>query len=202
MLSKLRSFILQSTGTVLFFQIIYIMSSSHTDQSPLKVRFIVVCPRTGSTLLMRVFTESAACAVTSRLVLMGNYGITKSLTPDYSILETPESHDVYLLAKASGKHFLINKEELGNDLRKGEGDYNVIPDADSYNLVKPVFLFRDPIRTFDSWKHMGWKDIDSLIGCYHNLFRMVNATAGKSYCLLYKRVISAPCTEIEGVCLW
>jgi hypothetical protein len=169
----------------------------HSDQSQLKIRFIVTCPRSGSTLLMRVFTEAASCAVTSRLTLLGNYGKTTAFQLDYSILANPESHHVYLSAKEAGKRFLINKEELGNDFQKGECDYDILPNiAAYYDLVKPAFLLRDPIRTFDSWKHVGWRDIESLT-------RMLNAsTSRQSYPLIYERLIVNPRTEIEGLCSW
>jgi hypothetical protein len=87
-------------------------------------------------------------------VLIGNYGKTGVFEPGYSMIETPESHMAYLSAMASGKHFLTNKEELGNDLHEGKCDYEISPDM-PYGLVKPAFLLRNPVRIFASWKHVG-----------------------------------------------
>jgi putative hydrolase of the HAD superfamily len=150
---------------------------------------------------MRVFAEATSCVVTSRLVLKGNHGRTTTFKPDYSILENTESHKAYLSATASGKRFLISKEELGHDCQQGECDYDVFPDISAYDLVKPAFLFRDPIRTFDSWKYVGWRDIEGLTRCYMNMHRMLNATTTSSS-LIYERLIYSPRAEIEALCSW
>lgn len=173
-------------------------------EQPLGIRFIVACPRSGSTLLMRVFSEASSCATTSRLVLMGNmgdHGIGPNFQPDHTILQNPEEHPVYKSAQASGKRFLVSKEEFGNDRRKGECDYDVFPDTSKYTMVRPAFLLRDPIRTFDSWKSVGWLDIESLICCYKKMFSMLDAT-DTSYCLLYERLVHNPQIEIESLCKW
>ena len=75
---------------------------------------------------MRIFNENEECAVTSRLVLMGNHGKGQIFKPDYSVLQNPTGHSMYNVAKSLGKRFLINKEELGNDYRKGECDYDIL----------------------------------------------------------------------------
>lgn len=179
------------------------MQSQRADHTLPKIRFIVACPRSGSTLLMRIFAEAPTCAVTSRLVLMGKHDTSKTFEPDYTIMDNPWEHGIVQATLASGKSFLINKEELGNDTRKGECDYNIFPNSSTYDLVKPVFLIRDPIRTFDSWKHVGWQDIKSLIDCYSNLFRMLSiSNPSQACCLLYERLVNSPYTEIERICSW
>ncbi len=153
---------------------------------------------------MRVCSEASSCATTSRLILMGNmgnHGIDSHFQPDHTILQHPEDHPVYKSAQASGKRFLVSKEEFGNDRRKGECDYDVFPDTSKYAMVKPAFLLRDPIRTFDSWKSVGWLDVESLICCYMKMFSMIGA-ANTSYCLLYERLIHNPQVEIESLCKW
>lgn len=138
------------------------------------------------------------------LILMGNmgdHGICPNFQPDHTILQNPQEHPVYKSAQASGKHFLVSKEEFGNDRHKGECDYDLFPDTSKYAMVKPAFLFRDPIRTFDSSKSVGWLDIESLICCYQKLFPMLDAT-DTSYCLLYERLVHNPEIEIELRCKW
>ena len=166
-----------------------------------QVRFFVACPRSGSSLLMRIFAESSVCAVTSRLILMGNSGKTQKFTPDYSILNDPSSHDVLIRAVQSGKRFLISKEELGNSSQKGECQYDVIRSPSAYAVVRPVFLLRDPIRVFDSWKKVGWVEAQSLIDCYINLFQMLHrAPLHAVSCLLYEKLIQDPHTEVKRIC--
>ena len=128
-----------------------------SNQEPL-IRFIVACPRSGSTLLMRIFAESTVCVFTSRLILMGNTGSRKTSSPDYSIIEKLSHRNVFVSAKNLGKRFLICKEELGNNCQKGECLYDVCPDSAANALVRPIFLIRDPIQVFDSWKNVGWTD--------------------------------------------
>ncbi|KAK2757675.1 hypothetical protein FQN54_004644 [Arachnomyces sp. PD_36] len=145
-----------------------------------QVRLLVACPRSGSTLFMRIFRELPRCAVTSRLVLQGNFEDfgDKSLPcvkPDYSIFSSPTSHPTYQQAIAQGCTTLISKEELGHEFTKGECDFDVLPDTAAYELTLPVFLVRDPIRVFDSWMHIGWSDLYSFFICYKSLFRMLNA---------------------------
>ena len=166
-----------------------------------QIRFFVACPRSGSTLLMRIFAESPLCAVTSRLLLMGKADSKEEgFSPDYSILENPSNHSTFLSALQSGKQFLICKEELGNDRRKGECLYNVCP-TPAYAMTRPIFLFRDPIRVFDSWKSVGWADAQSLIDCYINMFQMLSRAPLRAVsCLVYERLIQNPKTEIERIC--
>lgn len=150
---------------------------------------------------MRIFAESSVCAVTSRLVLMGKAGSKECFAPDYSILEHPSDHSTFVSASESGKRFLICKEELGNDSRRGECLYNVCPNPSAYSMTRPIFLFRDPIRVFDSWKKVGWTDAQSLVDCYTNMFQMLlRAPLHAVSCLVYERLIQEPKTEIERVC--
>lgn len=166
-----------------------------------QIRFIVACPRSGSTLLMRIFAESPVCAVTSRLILMGKAGSRETFSPDYSILENPSHHSVFISAMNLGKRFLICKEELGNNSQKGECLYDVCPDPAAYAMVRPVFLIRDPIRVFDSWKNVGWTDAQSLIDCYTNMFCMLDRAPSHAVsCLVYERLIQEPQTEVKRIC--
>ncbi|KAL8806597.1 MAG: hypothetical protein Q9182_001244 [Xanthomendoza sp. 2 TL-2023] len=166
-----------------------------------QVRFIIACPRSGSTLFMRIFAESPVCAVTSRLILMGKAGSGNSFSPDYSILEDPSSHKVFKSAMDSGKPFLVSKEELGNNTRKGECLCDICPHPSAYSMVRPVFLIRDPVRVFDSWKQVGWTDAQSLTDCYINVSRMLHeAPSDAVSCILYEKLIQEPHTEIERIC--
>ncbi|RYP82679.1 hypothetical protein DL769_001586 [Monosporascus sp. CRB-8-3] len=170
------------------------------NQEP-QIRFFVACPRSGSTLLMRIFAESPLCAVTSRLVLMGNTGSGNVFAPDYSILEDPSHHNISISAMNSGKRFIICKEELGNNFPKGECLYDFLPNPSAYPMVRPVFLIRDAVRVFDSWKNVGWMDLQTLLDCYMKMFQMLHRSPSHvTSCLLYERLIQDPQTEIRRIC--
>jgi putative hydrolase of the HAD superfamily len=139
---------------------------------------------------MRILAESPVCAVTREV-----------FSPDYSILENPSHHSVFISAIKSGKRFLISEEELGNNGQKGGCLYDVCPTPSTYAMVRPVFLIRDPIRVFDSWKNVGWTDEQSLIDCYTNIYRMLHqAPAHSVSCLLYEHLIQDPQTEVARIC--
>ncbi|KAJ2979782.1 hypothetical protein NQ176_g3041 [Zarea fungicola] len=176
------------------------MDRQHSPGKEPEIRFLVACPRSGSTLLMRIFAESSECAVTSRRVLMGNFkGSIDSFRPDLSSLESL----CLQKAKGLGKQFLICKEELGNNTQKGECLYNSCSTPSIYAMTRPVFLIRDPIRVFDSWKHVGWTDMQSLIDCFTNIFRMLNQAPPHAIsCLLYERLVQQPQNEVQRICAW
>jgi FMN phosphatase YigB (HAD superfamily) len=171
-------------------------------QNP-QIRFLVACPRSGSTLLMRIFAQSPDCAVTSRLILMGNAaeGSGTHCRPDYTILEDPERHIVYIQARNSQRRFLVSKEELGNNSNKGECLYDLCSSPAAYTMTRPIFLIRDPVRVFDSWKKLGWTDVSSLVDCYTNIFRMLGQSSAYAIsCLLYEKLVQDPQTEIKQIC--
>ena len=63
-------------------------------------------------------------------------------------------------------------------------------------MVRPIFLFRDPIPIFDSWKSVGWTDAQSLIDCHTNVFHMLSrAPSHAASCLVCERLIQNPKTE-------
>jgi hypothetical protein len=179
------------------------MDEPQSPNQALQIRLFVTCPRSGSTLLMRIFAESPVCAVTSQLISVGNTGERELFRPDYSILENPSHHTVFISAMKSGKQFLISKEELGINNQKGEYLYDVYPTPSTYAMTRPVFLIRDPIRVFDSWKNVGWTDELSLIDCYTNMFRILHQAPSHAVsCLLYEHLIQDPHTEVKRICAW
>lgn len=68
-------------------------------------------------------------------------------------------------------------------------------------MVRSIFLIRDPIRVFDSWKDFGWTDAQSLIDCYTNMFRMLHRAPSHAIsCLINERLIQDPQTEVKRIC--
>lgn len=142
---------------------------------------------------MRIFRELPRCVVTSSLILPGNYQEfgDKSLSridPDYSIYLDPESHPVYQQAIAEGYTTLVTKEDLGHDFYEGKCDLNIFPSKAAYEMTRPVFLVRDPVRIFDSWKKMGWGDFSSFLICYRSLFDMLKASP-VPYVVVYEQLV-------------
>ncbi|PYH28545.1 HAD-like protein [Aspergillus neoniger CBS 115656] len=171
-----------------------VTSGAHGKQT--QIRVLVACPRSGSTLFMRIFRELPHCAVTSRLILQGNYHKFSDQTlarikPDYTIISHPEAHPVYQKAVSEGFTTLVTKEELGHEFFKGECDFNVLPNRDAYEKTQPAFLVRDPVRVFDTWKNMGWGDLYSFFICYRSLFKMLTASPTPQV-VLYEQLVANP----------
>ncbi|KAI9786028.1 MAG: hypothetical protein M1835_003197 [Candelina submexicana] len=165
----------------------------------LQLRIVVAVPRSGSTLLMRIACEAPSCAVTSRLVAQGNYSSYKTFTPDYSIFSSPFSHTVFRQAMEKGCSTLISKEEFGHDPKKGECDYVIIPTEEAYQRTKPAFLFRDPIRVYDSWKKLGWTDIEGLVTAYTTL-HLMHMTHPSTHAIIYEELIAKPEQTVRALC--
>lgn len=145
---------------------------------------------------MRIFGEMPRCAVTSQLILQSHHhGVEdKSLArvrPDYSIFSSPEAHPVYQKALSKGCDFLVSKEELGHEFSKGECGFGIFPDAAAYNLTRPAFLVRDPIRVFDSWKKMGWNDLYGFLICYRSFIKALHESPDPKP-IIYEDLISDP----------
>ncbi|KAK1994261.1 hypothetical protein LX36DRAFT_673267 [Colletotrichum falcatum] len=175
--------------------------ANHKRPPELIVRLFVGCLRSGSALLMGVFAEIPECGVTSRLALTDKPGSGVQYAPNHSIFQSPAQHLVYQLAIDAGKRFLVSKEQLGNDTTKGECLYVMLPSASAYDMVRPIFLIRDPIRVFDSWKNLGWTDLQSLIDCYANLFSVLDRLASlNTSCPLYKRLVYDPQKGVRWIC--
>lgn len=147
---------------------------------------------------MRIFGEIPRCAVTSRLILQGNYHDLedKSLAcvrPDYSIFSSPEAHPAYRKAFSKGCDTLVSKEELGPEFFKGEWDFDfdIFLDAAAYNLTRPAFLVRDPICVFDSWTKLGWNNLYSFLTCYRSLIKTLHNSPDPK-AIIYEDLISDP----------
>ncbi|KAL8785068.1 MAG: hypothetical protein Q9213_003573 [Squamulea squamosa] len=170
------------------------------QKAQIKIRILAAIPRSGSTLFMQILRAAPECAVTSRLILMGNYGTCQDFRPDYTIFHDPRTHPVYQEAISRQKSILISKEELGHDCSKGECDYNIFPDDACIEHTKAAFLFRDPIRVFDSWKAVGWTDIQSLLIAYRKLFNTWAAGQHSAIAVTYEELIHQPKHTIQRLC--
>ena len=155
-----------------------------------KLRFLIACPRSGSTCLMRIFNENEHCAVTSDV-----YG-DPEFEADYSILQKPPESRI-----VEGKQFIISKEELSHDISKSESNYESLLDDNRYAFTKPAVVLRDPVRVYDSWKNVGWTSFESFIAAYKHLYE-ISRDGQKVYRIIYECMISDPDREIRKLCSW
>ena len=161
-------------------------------------------------MLMSLMSQHPEIGVTSRAVSHGLYD-PKGFTPDYSIFDSSQEHPVYKEALKRGKKIVLLKEDKGDDKNRGtpqvnECNFNVFPNDEALKRAKPFFLFRDPVRTFDSWKEKGWTDIDSFIESYKSTFKeykRAKELSPESFCLTYELLTKDPETSrrvVKKIC--
>lgn len=125
--------------------------------------FISPC-RSGSTAFMQSMNQSSDVHCIYQPM---KEGIREGGKPDYSIFDG--SHVAF--EKHPGQIFFI-KEVLGHAYLE-ECRFELFPDQDAIERSKPLFLLRDPVGTWSSWKKCkaagkeGWEGI-----CDLNLFKI------------------------------
>ncbi|KFA52228.1 hypothetical protein S40293_00526 [Stachybotrys chartarum IBT 40293] len=169
-----------------------------------QLRFLAACPRSGSTLLTEYFDMSPICETATRLPLVNMLTLKETFDPEESILRNPMRHDMNMDAASAGMEFFICNEKTGSDDCKGESLHEHFKDPAFNKIIRLLFLIRDPIRVFDSWKDSksgSWCDIKHFISCYNNLLRSMNqALSLPTLCTVYEQVVHDPRTQVNRIC--
>ncbi|KAL8831300.1 MAG: hypothetical protein Q9170_005358 [Blastenia crenularia] len=76
----------------------------------------------------------------------------------------------------------------------------IFPDLATIERTRPAFLFRDPLRVYDSWKAVGWTDVESLLSAYRNLYHTWAASDESAIAITYEELMSCPEQTIERLC--
>ena len=90
--------------------------------------------------------------------------------------------------------FLFYKATLGT-ATTAECTYNPFRSKEDVNRVKPLFLIRDPLQTFNSWKKMNWGSIDLFILAYQNaltLYKYASNASPYTRCVTYEHLANNP----------
>ena len=176
------------------------MSLAEVDQSQCPpTHFIVACPCSGSTLLERIFTKSPACVVTSDLT-SAELQTAAQITGSESSPTRDVSRDNNTSPVSNKKHLVFIPRLQNSTDRRQTWDLLARP---SVHRSRPVYLIRDPVRVFDSWKDASWTDINAFIDCYADIIQQLNRTDGRDESCLYERLIVQPDVEVQRICdLW
>lgn len=176
------------------------MSLGEADRSRWRsIHFIVACPCSGSTLLRRIFSESPACDTTSDLTSAELQATTQITNSDSS--PTKDVSGGISASPVSSKKHLVFIPQLQNSTERLH-TWDLL--AKSFvHRSRPVYLIRDPVRVFDSWKDAGYTDIVPFIDCYADIIEQLNRTDGPDQACLYERLIMRPDVEVQRICdLW
>ena len=101
--------------------------------------------------------------------------------------------------------YLVNKETLGH-CSIIESTYQIFRDEVDVRLTKPIFLFRDPVRTWNGWKKQGWDNFDyfelAYLSCY-KWFLFARSFLSDTLCITYEQLTDDPrCTTSRMLDYW
>ncbi len=117
------------------------------DPLPLsELRFQVGLCRSGTTMFQKAASHVEG-AVTSKCGI--RYGLKLGNGPDYSIYDTTQP---------VGSRWLVHKENLGGS-SLAQCTVPVFRGPEDIRRSRPVFLIREPVQTYNSWKRQGWGQI-------------------------------------------
>lgn len=136
-------------------------------------------------------------------------GVREGIGPDYSIFDG--SHPAF--DKHQGKFFFA-KEVLGHSHLE-ECCFELFPNQDAIKRSKPLFLLRDPIETWSSWKKckaagkQGWEgvcDLNLFKRAYqhtYDTFISVRNISEQVTCLTREHLLKNPRQLFQSICrLW
>ncbi|KAI1124299.1 Haloacid dehalogenase-like hydrolase [Nemania abortiva] len=148
---------------------------------------------------MRIFSASSEGVVASRL----SPGIASFCNGPLTLANS----ETIRRTSSDGKQILICGRELAICTRQDEQllQLSSLSRLHGYAAAWPViFLIRDPIRVFDSWKYMGCTNVQHFTSYFIHYFRITQrADSNLIFYLLYERLLQQPHREIEKICsIW
>lgn len=114
--------------------------------SSAKLKIMISPCRSGSSALLHALSQSSELECVYQHIKMG---IREHGIPDYSI---------YSKVSTDGR-IIINKEAIGHSTVQ-ECSFNIFPNDEIVLATEPIFLFREPVATWNSWKIAQWGNID------------------------------------------
>ncbi|KAK5662286.1 hypothetical protein OQA88_8192 [Cercophora sp. LCS_1] len=167
------------------------MTGPQQPSEPIRIRSFIAPRRSGSALLMRIFAESPLCSITENLSPPGNV-TTQAAFLNRQITVGDPHHPIIAETLKVGKKFLITKEdaEIGFPLS-------------TYRHIRPIFLIRDPIRTFESWTKFQLGSVASLETVYRLMYNVGTHRRAPDVGVMvvaYERLVQEPESEIRRIC--
>jgi hypothetical protein len=142
-----------------------------------KLRFLIAPARSGTTAFLHTMSQSSNIGTASGSI---KRFLRDGGNEDYSIYEI-KSRFEYLFYRA-----LFGRGSIA------ECTYSVFRSDEDISLTRPLFLFRDPVQTFNSWKKVGnsYDIIDNFIVAYqHTLNQYYRVReVGEGRCITYEGI--------------
>ncbi|KAK8045578.1 hypothetical protein PG993_005602 [Apiospora rasikravindrae] len=164
------------------------------NERALSNRFIVGCPGSGSTLLMKIFAESPLCVVPRRKVSTDAATTVFEFVEGLAAESDKSREEILRSAFHEGRRVFLFAAEPCSDAHTGKCRTSVLDICDE--AVLPVFCIRDPVRVFDIWKKEGRSDWKTLVHCFK---RLLQYTSGNGQ-ILYEQLVEDPREELSKIC--
>lgn len=138
--------------------------------------------RSGTTAFLHQLSQSSYVDTATGVI---REEIRKSGHPNYSIYRMSSRHP-----------FLVYKASFGHR-SEGECSYNTFRSTLDIDTTRPVFLFRDPVQTLNSWRRAGWigSDLRLFFRAYHwalTLHRQTASESSQTRCVTYELLAADP----------
>lgn len=155
-----------------------------------RLRMLVSACRSGSTAVLTCFAQHPEVQAIYQNV---KTGLREGKGENYELFyATPEC-----------EKYLIDKETLGPH-NAAESALAVFPEEHAITVSRPVFLFRDPVATWNSWYDQGWQRYKLFELAYTTLFQtLLFATAVDRravLCIAYELLVVRPEETIKAMC--
>jgi hypothetical protein len=172
------------------------------------VHFAISCPFSGLSLLLRAFAASPACGLLLRwLPTSSTPSEQKHAThvPWPKIAQFISAQEIQMRMQLVSMP-PIRRQHLVCAVNMRDDPLVMFPDGlggdlNVYDQSRPVFLVRDPVRVYDSWKGVRWADKASFVKFYKDMVSMIQRFGwSDASIVIYERLISRPGPELQRVC--
>ena len=160
-------------------------------------RLLITPVRGGSGAFLRTFENNPNVHAVHQPI---KSGLREKGIPDYSIYQP--LHPIY--NQYPGK-FIVAKETIGPI--KEQCTFNPFPDEHAIQESKPLFMFRDPFQTWNSWKK--WWETDPETGLNwcsisyqhtYKLFKQALKTSSSTTCITLEKLGENPAKMFNLIC--
>ncbi len=116
-----------------------------------------------------------------------------------------ECHKLFFqpAGKPASKKFLVDKETFGPHT-PAESAFRLFPNDEAIVATRPIFLYRDPVSTWNSWMEQGWTRYDLFELAYVSVFqtyRYAQQVAGHAVsCMTYETLVDQPLKTMRAMC--
>lgn len=121
-------------------------------------------------------------------------GIRMNGRPDYAFYDhEPEVGDDAVL---------VAKETFGHNSNE-ECAFNPFPSPEAIIQTRPVFLFRDPVATYNSWSRLGWGSLEYFELAMSHCLELLNVArdvSDKVSLIFYEDLVGSPQVTIKKLC--